>query len=180
MRTCSTTPAELISAAQEDYFFLATPGRWWFTTGCLAQVVVDRDAVHLWTPDGDDVEPWVDPLRQVVDLLHGAAPADWHAFGWAAPELRHAIAGRPDLVGGDQPLLHLVVPRHMADITPSRSVADTVPVAAFRIGATEFAVPDGHHVSTGFASVPSLLGAAADVVLALDSRTELADVIRIG
>ncbi|SES06913.1 hypothetical protein [Actinokineospora terrae] len=180
MRTCPTTPAELISAAQADYFFLATPQRWWFTTGRIAQVTVDRDAVHLCSAAGADVEPWVDPLRQVLDLLHAVAGSGWRAFGWAEPELWHALAGRPDLVGGDHPLLHLVIPADMADITPSRSVAAASPVAAFRVGATEWVVPDGHHVSTGFPSFPSLVGERSAAVLTLDSRTELADVIRIG
>ncbi|MBM7771509.1 hypothetical protein JOD54_001713 [Actinokineospora baliensis] len=182
MRTRSSTPAELIAAAPGDFFYLDTSTHRWFATGIAAQVVVDRDAVHVWTADAADVEPWVDPLRQVVDLLHGAAGVgqDWRAFGWAEPELGYALAGRPDLVGGDHPLLHLVVPAEMADVTPSLSVVGAGPIAAFRLGATTREVSDGHRVATGFRSFPSLVGEGAGAIFTLDSRTGLADVIRIG
>ncbi|GAA2968771.1 hypothetical protein [Actinokineospora diospyrosa] len=198
VRTRSSTPAELIAAAPGDYFYLDTPTHRWFATGVAARVVIDRDAVHVWTATTSDVEPWVDPLRQVVDLLNSAVGGalggsgggggaggaggcpDWRAFGWAEPELGHALAGRPDLVGGDQPLLHLVVPTRMVDVTPSLSVAGTGPIAAFRLGCTTREVSDGHHVATGFRSFPSLVGECAGAIFTLDSRTGLADVIRIG
>ncbi|SDD24981.1 salicylate synthase [Actinokineospora iranica] len=87
-------------------------GEWWFAGDRLVEVILNRDAIETVTDSGTVAEPWTDtPLRQVRDALAEAGVQGWHAFGWAGFELAYALAGRPDLVGGEQPLLHMAIPR---------------------------------------------------------------------
>ena len=110
----------------DGYVVYERDGQWWCAGDRLVEVTVDRTAVR-GTVDGVHTErPWTTaPLRQVRAVLADAGVLGWTAFGWAAFELAYAVAGRTDLVG-DQPLLHLVVPRTLVSLTEDEVVVRSV------------------------------------------------------
>lgn len=100
------------AASFDGHVVYERAGRWWVAGDRLVDVVLTRDAVETTVGGRTAVEPWSgQPLRQVRAALGAAGVRDWRAFGWVGFELAYALSGRPDLVGGDQPLLHLFVPR---------------------------------------------------------------------
>ncbi|MFJ8747182.1 salicylate synthase [Embleya sp. NPDC127516] len=85
---------------------------WCVGLGVLVEVVVTKHEVRCsGGGGGDSVRSWVDsPLPAVDEFLRGAPVSHWRAYGWAGFEFAYLQAGMPELVG-DEPLLHLFVPR---------------------------------------------------------------------
>ncbi|MFE7659495.1 salicylate synthase [Streptomyces celluloflavus] len=83
---------------------------WAFAGDPIAEITVDRDAVHLRQGRSSQSRPWRDsPLATVAQLLEEAGPRRWRAYGWAAFELSYLGTPLFDTVGS-QTLLHLIVP----------------------------------------------------------------------
>jgi salicylate synthase len=99
------------------------PDGWAFASGAVAELLVYRERVLLRLADGSEISRgWgEDPLRQLPQLLSLMPVQAWRAYGWCGYELAVARAGRPDLVG-DEPLLHLIVPRSEIRFQPGGTV----------------------------------------------------------
>lgn len=97
------------SGLHEDYMVYESGGRWFFASGVLAEVSLDRSGARIRQAE-TTLLPWDGaPLRQVQKLLDSVPVAGWRAYGWAAFELGYATDGDVSNIG-DQRLLHLMVP----------------------------------------------------------------------
>ncbi len=90
-------------------------GSWWFAGGARFTVRLYRDRVVTTHPEGERTSPvGGEPLRVLAAALDGLPVDGWRAYGWAAFELGHAVAGANPFGAApgeaDQPLVHLIVP----------------------------------------------------------------------
>lgn len=112
--------AGLVAVSEGPFVLVERQGRWTYGAGAAYEVVLDRSGVRV---RGDGVAEHVlplgdDPLQTVAAALSACPVPGWSALGWAAFELCHLIQGRPAMAG-DEPLLHLLVPRARVEYGPS-------------------------------------------------------------
>ncbi|MFX0577766.1 salicylate synthase [Nocardia nepalensis] len=95
----------------EQHIVYEQPRQWSYAGGVLAEISLDRSGAHLrGVTDGISLD-WNDkPLLQIRQLLDSFPVPGWRAYGWAAFELAYAKDGDRSAVG-EQPLLHLIIPR---------------------------------------------------------------------
>ncbi|CAI7975799.1 mycobactin phenyloxazoline synthetase [Frankia sp. Hr75.2] len=105
-------------------------GEWSCGSGVLAEVVLGATEVRHRTGSGDwRSEPTgATPLRQVADVLGGLEATGWRAYGWAAFELSLLLQGQP-VPAGDDPLLHVIVPRREVRLIDGVAVLRAVDTA---------------------------------------------------
>ncbi|MFF1410392.1 salicylate synthase [Streptomyces sp. NPDC058289] len=100
-----------LHGAGGEYVVYEREGAWWYAGGVRARLVADRSHVTL-DHEGTRIRtPWQgDPLETVHRMLSSLPYAQWRAYGWATFELSYALAGEAAELG-EEPLVHLVVPR---------------------------------------------------------------------
>ncbi|EFC79458.1 salicylate synthase, partial [Parafrankia sp. EUN1f] len=122
--------ARLARAATGPFVVYERAGEWSFGAGVLAEIELRAHELRHRTGTGQwQVEPTGPaPLRQVAGLLAALDIAGWRAYGWAAFELSHLLAGLA-VPAGDAPLLHLIVPRQEARLLDGVATLRTLAAA---------------------------------------------------
>ncbi|MCK9900693.1 salicylate synthase [Parafrankia colletiae] len=119
----ATVAARLARGASGPFVVYERAGEWSFGVGVLAEIELRAGELRHRTGTGPwHVEPpGPAPLGRVADILAGLGLTDWRAYGWAAFELSHLLAGLAVPAGPD-PLLHLVIPRREVRLTDGVAV----------------------------------------------------------
>ncbi|MEV0407197.1 salicylate synthase [Actinoallomurus sp. NPDC050550] len=101
----------LAGEGRADYFCYEGPDGFAVAADPVAELVADRSRLLLRGPDGDEERPWsAEALRRVPALLDEVPLEAWRCYGWAGFDLAAARDGLTGLVG-DEPFLHLMIPR---------------------------------------------------------------------
>jgi salicylate synthase len=121
-------------------------GHWWFAGGAAGSVELRPDRIIVRWDDDEQITPLTSRPGVAIHAALDALPrSSWRAYGWAAFELAY-LSIAPHLLEGDEPLLHLVVPRTEIEITGERAVITGMDDADVAAAAAVLAGPldDGH------------------------------------
>jgi salicylate synthase len=128
-----------------DYVCYEGPDGWSFAADPVAEVIADRHSILLRDSRGETRQPWsTESLHAIPELLDTVDLEAWRAYGWSGFELAAAKDGLLDLVGED-PFLHLMIPRTEIRFLQSSTVLRAVDAAALDTLQDSLAYPPEHY-----------------------------------
>ncbi|MFJ8790608.1 salicylate synthase [Streptomyces sp. NPDC102462] len=139
----AATATRLAQARLADQYMVyeTEGGVWHFAAGSAVSVTANatsitaRAAGRTWTSRTDG-----QPLTAFATALSALRDADRHYYGWAAFELSHLLHADP-AAGGDQPLLHALIPSVEVTLTGEGTLVRAVDEAWARKVADLLAEP---------------------------------------